>query len=198
MDAATCVPSSLRSLLCLPTWSPTTPEGASQTYCTLEFSATRGTASTSRVLPFFVVFLVFEGASSAAGSAGAPRVVLVGSGIRNFSSGTRFLRFRGLPSFSGLTGFSVAKVTSHESSTLSSVLVEPACHFMFSFLGNFVSMLIQVRWGDTDPCWNILIYMSPLLIFYFFQGRSPPRVEFAFPVFKQKRHCTQSLSGLLR
>ena len=33
--------------------------------------------------------------------------------------------------------------------------------------------------------------------FSFFQGRSPPRVEFTFLLFKQKRNCTQSLNELL-
>ena len=38
----------------------------------------------------------------------------------------------------------------------------------------------------------ILICTSPLLVFYFFQERRPPRVEFTILLFKQMRYCTQS------
>ena len=91
------------------------------------------------------------------------------------SSGPRFLRsvavssllsrsgapgvvgFRGLPGFMGFTGIFVcegyvARILHAELSL--NVLMEPACHFMISFLGNFVSLLIQAHWGDTDSCWS--------------------------------------------
>ena len=66
------------------------------------------------------------------------------------SSGTHFLGIRGLPGFSGFSwifvceGY-VARILHAELS--SNVLMEPACHFMISLMGNFVRLLIQAHWG---------------------------------------------------
>ena len=82
-------------------------------------------------------------------------------------------------------------------------------HFMISFLGNFVNLLIQAYWeeereeGYRLPLeWVffrlILIHTSPSLILISSRREVHPRVEFKFLLFKQKRHSTQSLSGLLQ
>ena len=86
----------------------------------------------------------------------------------------------------------------------SNVLMEPACHFANYLDSRIASFHIQAHWGDTDSCrsghssGSFRISKSPLCICYFFQERCPPRVEFTILLFKQKRCCTQSLSGLLR
>ena len=62
-------------------------------------------------------------------------------------------------------------------------------HFMIAFLGNFVNLFIQAHLRDTDSCWSGYssgsCYFIPALYLFFFQGRSPPRVEFTFLLFKQ-------------
>ena len=61
----------------------------------------------------------------------------------------------------------------------SKVLMEPACQLANCVDNRITSFHSQVHREDTDR-------------------RSPPRLDFTFLLFKQKRRCTQSLSGLLR
>ena len=66
---------------------------------------------------------------------------------------------------------------------------------MIHFLDNFRRLIIQAHWEILQAHFN---FNEPFAYFYFFQGGSPPRVEFALLCFKQKRHCTQLQSVLLR